>query len=122
MLAGVSAGVIGLDADGRINLPNRPASELLGRDLEAAVGQPLDEVVPEFRAFLAAAAATPGGGTSELRAEDRREPFEQLFPDRPRLPLGQRCGPALLVGLPVNEMAFVVEVVVDVGVYRGELL
>ena len=59
VLAGVSAGVIGLDAEGRINLPNRPASELLGQDLESAVGRPLAEVVPEFRAFLAAAAATP---------------------------------------------------------------
>ncbi|WP_458096880.1 ATP-binding protein [Roseomonas sp. WA12] len=59
VLAGVSAGVIGLDAEGRINLPNRPASDLLGQDLDAAVGRPLAEVVPEFRAFLAAAAATP---------------------------------------------------------------
>ncbi|WP_184521070.1 sensor histidine kinase NtrY-like [Muricoccus pecuniae] len=59
VLGGVSAGVIGLDAEGRINLPNRSASELLGQDLEAAVGQRLGEVVPEFRAILAAAAATP---------------------------------------------------------------
>ncbi|MCR0985471.1 sensor histidine kinase NtrY-like [Roseomonas populi] len=59
VLAGVSAGVIGLDAAGRINLPNRPASELLGQDLEAAVGQPLSEVAPEFRGILAAAAAMP---------------------------------------------------------------
>nr|WP_245215387.1 PAS domain-containing sensor histidine kinase [Pararoseomonas baculiformis] len=59
VLGGVSAGVIGLDAEGRINLPNRSASELLGQDLEAAAGVSLGEVVPEFRAFLAAAAATP---------------------------------------------------------------
>ena len=31
VLAGVSAGVIGLDALGRIELPNRAADELLGR-------------------------------------------------------------------------------------------
>ncbi|HEY8613760.1 MAG TPA: PAS domain-containing sensor histidine kinase [Roseomonas sp.] len=65
VLAGVSAGVIGLDAEGRINLPNRPASELLGQDLEAAAGRPLAEVVPEFRAFLAAAAATPEKARTE---------------------------------------------------------
>ncbi|WP_338666139.1 PAS domain-containing sensor histidine kinase [Pararoseomonas sp. SCSIO 73927] len=59
VLAGVSAGVIGLDAAGRINLPNRPASELLGQDLEAAIGQPLSEVAPDFRGILAAAAAMP---------------------------------------------------------------
>ncbi|MBP0492980.1 sensor histidine kinase NtrY-like [Pararoseomonas indoligenes] len=59
VLAGVSAGVIGLDAAGRINLPNRPASELLGQDLEAAIGQPLSEVAPEFRGILAGAAAMP---------------------------------------------------------------
>jgi two-component system nitrogen regulation sensor histidine kinase NtrY len=65
VLGGVSAGVIGLDAEGRINLPNRPASELLGQDLEAAVGRPLAEVVPEFRAFLAAAALTPEKARTE---------------------------------------------------------
>jgi two-component system, NtrC family, nitrogen regulation sensor histidine kinase NtrY len=34
VLAGVSAGVIGLDRDGRINLPNRSASLLLGVDFD----------------------------------------------------------------------------------------
>jgi two-component system nitrogen regulation sensor histidine kinase NtrY len=48
VLSGVSAGVIGLDADGRVELPNRKADELLGLDLLAAVGRPLAEVVPEF--------------------------------------------------------------------------
>ena len=48
VLSGVSAGVIGLDAEGRIELPNRAASELLGIDLLAAIGRPLAEVVPEF--------------------------------------------------------------------------
>jgi two-component system nitrogen regulation sensor histidine kinase NtrY len=57
VLAGVSAGVIGLDADGRIDLPNRSASELLGIDLLARAGYRLAEVVPEFAPLLAAAAA-----------------------------------------------------------------
>jgi two-component system nitrogen regulation sensor histidine kinase NtrY len=55
VLAGVSAGVIGLEADGRINLPNRRASELAGIDLDAAVGRPLPEVLPELAPLLEAA-------------------------------------------------------------------
>jgi len=59
VLAGVSAGVVGLDGDARINLPNRSASELLGIDLDAGIGLPLAKVVPEFAPLLAEAAATP---------------------------------------------------------------
>ena len=59
VLSGVSAGVIGLDAEGRIELPNRAASELVGIDLMAAIGLKLDQVVPEFGALLAEAAAQP---------------------------------------------------------------
>ncbi len=59
VLAGVSAGVIGLDPQGRIDLPNRSASTLLERDLEAAIGRPLVDVVPEFGPLPAAAAAQP---------------------------------------------------------------
>ena len=53
VLAGVSAGVIGLDSAGHIELPNRVASELVGLDLLAAIGRPLGEVVPEFAPLLA---------------------------------------------------------------------
>ena len=56
VLAGVSAGVIGLDAQAHIELPNRAASELVGQDLMAAIGQPLGEAVPEFAPLLAEAA------------------------------------------------------------------
>lgn len=59
VLAGVSAGVIGIDAEGRIELPNRAASELLGRDLEAAIGRPLIEEVPEFAPLFAQSRAQP---------------------------------------------------------------
>jgi two-component system, NtrC family, nitrogen regulation sensor histidine kinase NtrY len=72
VLAGVSAGVIGLEADGRINLPNRRASELAGLDLDAAIGRPLAEVLPEFAPLLEAvrhggAAATERDRTAEIR-------------------------------------------------------
>src|SRR3546814_8159887 len=39
VLAGVASGVIGLDADGNLNLPNRTGSELLDIDLHAHVGR-----------------------------------------------------------------------------------
>ena len=52
VLSGVSAGVIGLDVQGRINLPNRSASQLLGLALEELVGHRLVEVVPELAAVL----------------------------------------------------------------------
>ncbi|WP_135466543.1 sensor histidine kinase NtrY-like [Crenalkalicoccus roseus] len=72
VLAGVSAGVVGLEADGRINLPNRRASELLGLDLDAAIGLPLPSVLPEFAPLLRAVqqggAATPERDrTAEIR-------------------------------------------------------
>jgi len=59
VLAGVSAGVIGLDQHGRINLPNRSASVLLGIDLDQLIGQEIGEVVPEMAALLEAAAQRP---------------------------------------------------------------
>jgi len=59
VLSGVSAGVIGLDAAGHINLPNRSASTLLADDLEARIGQPFDEAVPEMKKLLDAARASP---------------------------------------------------------------
>jgi len=52
VLAGVSSGVIGLDSEGRIELPNRSASDLLGADLEASVGEPLSRVVPAMAPLL----------------------------------------------------------------------
>jgi two-component system nitrogen regulation sensor histidine kinase NtrY len=53
VLTGVSAGVIGLDADGRVHLPNRSATELLGIDVAGEIGRPLSEVVPEFAPQMA---------------------------------------------------------------------
>ncbi|MBV9967373.1 MAG: HAMP domain-containing protein, partial [Alphaproteobacteria bacterium] len=59
VLTGVSAGVIGLDRDGRINLPNRSASALLGTDLDLSIGEHLAEVVPEMADLLGEAARRP---------------------------------------------------------------
>jgi two-component system, NtrC family, nitrogen regulation sensor histidine kinase NtrY len=60
VLAGVSAGVIGLDGEGRINLPNRSAAVLLSTDLDGQIGRRLEDVVPEFGPLLAAARGANG--------------------------------------------------------------
>lgn len=59
VLSGVSAGVVGLDAEGRINLPNRSASMLLGVDLEAQVGQSFADTAPEMARLIEQARHTP---------------------------------------------------------------
>src|SRR6266404_24664 len=59
VLTGVSAGVIGLDRLGRVNLPNRSASSLLGVDLEESIGQDLAQVAPEMGGLLEEAARRP---------------------------------------------------------------
>lgn len=66
VLGGVSAGVIGLDRDGNIHLPNRSACELLDTDLHLDIGLPLVEVVPEFSEAL----------EEGRRRPDRQTPFE----------------------------------------------
>jgi two-component system, NtrC family, nitrogen regulation sensor histidine kinase NtrY len=63
VLAGVSAGVIGLDEQGRIELPNRSACELLSVDLASRVGENLAEIVPEMGPLLDAALAAPARPT-----------------------------------------------------------
>ena len=61
VLAGVSAGVFGLDAEGRINLPNRSAARLLGvEDPETLIGRKLAELSPEMGDLLDNAPKRPG--------------------------------------------------------------
>jgi len=52
VLSGVSAGVIGLDQSGCINLPNRSASQLLGIAFDRMIGTELSNVVPEMAPLL----------------------------------------------------------------------
>jgi two-component system nitrogen regulation sensor histidine kinase NtrY len=59
VLSGVSAGVIGLDRQGAIELPNRAASMLLGVDLLGAIGRKLIVVVPEFGPLIEQSLAHP---------------------------------------------------------------
>jgi len=52
VLSGVSAGVIGLDKVGKINLPNRSASELLSIDLKKYNDVFLGDCVPEMASLI----------------------------------------------------------------------
>ncbi len=52
VLFGVSAGVLGLDEEGRINLPNSSASVLLGMEADDLLGRPVADVVPEVAGLL----------------------------------------------------------------------
>jgi len=68
VLSGVSAGVIGLDSRGRVELPNRTADELLEIDLLATIGVPLVKVVPEFAELMDKVIAAPErAGTAEIQ-------------------------------------------------------
>jgi len=58
VLSGVTAGVIGLDAGGKINLVNRSALQLLGREAELLTGRSFTEVFPEMANVLGRAKAT----------------------------------------------------------------
>ena len=55
VLTGVSAGVLGLDREGRIRLANRSAENLLGATAEDLIGRRLEDAVPEIGAVLARA-------------------------------------------------------------------
>ncbi len=48
VLAGASAGIIGVDHDGKISILNRSAEQLIGSPSADVMGQPLLDVVPEL--------------------------------------------------------------------------
>lgn len=59
VLEGVSAGVVGVDSDGRVTLANRSALTLLGVDTDQAADRPVSELLPEIDEPLRKAAARP---------------------------------------------------------------
>ena len=65
VLSGVSAGVIGIDPQGLVELPNRAASHLLNTDLLGVIGGPLAQVVPEFAGLVEAAKKSPDRAHTE---------------------------------------------------------
>jgi two-component system nitrogen regulation sensor histidine kinase NtrY len=55
VLAGASAGVIGVDAEGKIGILNRSAERLIGLGEAEALEKPLDQIVPELSELFATA-------------------------------------------------------------------
>lgn len=65
VLAGVTAGVVGLDSQGCIDLPNRTACEMLGADQAHLVGRSLAAVAPEIARLVSAAERRPRHGAQD---------------------------------------------------------
>lgn len=63
VLAGVAAGVVGLDRDDRIRFPNRMAGQLLGIDLEQHLDVPLADLLPDVRTLIERARRWKGNTT-----------------------------------------------------------
>jgi two-component system, NtrC family, nitrogen regulation sensor histidine kinase NtrY len=55
VLAGASAGVIGVNADGKVSILNRSAERLIGRTESEALGRELTEIAPELAEIFQAA-------------------------------------------------------------------
>ena len=80
VLAGVSSGVIGLDKDRKVTLPNMTACQFLQLGEPDLIGNRLEEVVPEFASLISSGASrrrkfaeeqiilTRGGSRLTLRA------------------------------------------------------
>ena len=64
VLAGVSAGVIGLDTDGQLTIVNRAAARLLNAAPEEMEGRHYSEAVPELSALIRRALFEPVGRAS----------------------------------------------------------
>ena len=72
VIGGVSSGVIGLDRQGLITLPNPSALDFLGSSAEQLIGRPVIAVLPEIAGLLAAAVAAPLAPAMEEQLEFRR--------------------------------------------------
>ena len=103
VLAGVSAGVLGLDAEGRISAANERALDLLGLKDPAYMGRPVAEAAPEIAAVAKRAMDTGGDAEAEVdlvrgaetrrlrvRASGRTDGLVLTFDDITRLVTAQR--------------------------------
>ncbi len=88
VLAGVSAGVIGLDPDGQITIVNRAAARLLNAEPEELEGQHYAEAVPELAALIRRAIQEPvaraGGEVTVKRAGTTRSLSVQVASEQGR--------------------------------------
>ncbi|MFN4143710.1 ATP-binding protein [Aestuariivirga sp.] len=79
MLAGVSAGVIGIDPTGRVSLVNRSALLLLGRSGDELIGQPAEIVLSPFLPIFELALSRPSGFAEGQVDIDRKGDSRSLF-------------------------------------------
>ena len=86
VLAGVSAGVIGLDPDGAVSAANRQALMLLGLPEGGARSQPLIRIAPELAEV--ARQATAEGGEAEAEVDVTRDGETRRLRVRASLPSG----------------------------------
>ena len=86
VLAGVSAGVIGLDADGRITLPNPSALALLDATMNDLTGRALEDAIPEMAELLTLARARSQPLVADqlelVRGENRRTLLVRIVTER----------------------------------------
>jgi two-component system nitrogen regulation sensor histidine kinase NtrY len=78
VLLGVSAGVLSIDAEGRVRLANRSAEYLLGAEEGALLDRPLAEIA-EGLADIAARARSRPGGTVQQEIELTRDGAALVF-------------------------------------------
>ena len=79
MLAGVSAGVIGIDPSGRVSLVNRSALQLLGRTESDLIGQPAERVLSPFLPIFEQALSRPSGFAEGQVDIERKGDGRSLF-------------------------------------------
>ncbi len=72
VLAGASAGVIGVDAEGHIGILNRSAERLIAQSEAEALGKPLDEIIPELSELFASARSGSASGAGAGDAQPRQ--------------------------------------------------
>jgi two-component system, NtrC family, nitrogen regulation sensor histidine kinase NtrY len=79
VLSGVTAGVIGVDSDGRVTLINRSARELLHLKEEKLIGKPLKNAVPEFAEVIEKARRQARNKLAQSQVTIVRETGERNF-------------------------------------------
>jgi len=96
LLHHLSSGVIALDGEGRLRTANRAASQILGVDVDAYVGRPLDRLArdhPELGPFVARLDCDRPGNEGEWRGEillERPEGRQHLVGGRARLQVAEQ--------------------------------
>ncbi|MCL5778745.1 PAS domain-containing sensor histidine kinase [Limibaculum sp. FT325] len=87
VLSGVTAGVLGIDGRGRIDLVNLAAAELLGLETSDLLDRPLDQAAPDFAQMMAVAREAPSGiARGEVALSVAGQPREFLCRIAPKMP------------------------------------